>query len=107
MSFQAPKEIYLNRGACSDEFDWEHGEGITWCAEQIDDSDIAYIRKDIYDVARDRIKELEEALMFYTDIDRLEIRTDEDGDYSIEEYYDDSLNYFGYGTTARSALYKD
>jgi hypothetical protein len=55
MSFQAPKEIYLNRGACSDEFDWEHGEGITWAPEQIDDSDVAYIRKDIFDNLKNQL----------------------------------------------------
>lgn len=40
---QAPRIIYLQ---ADDEADWESGEGITWCADGIEDSDTKYIRFD-------------------------------------------------------------
>jgi hypothetical protein len=44
----APKTIYLQvceENECDSEF-WEH-EGVTWCGDKINDSDIEYTRADI------------------------------------------------------------
>jgi hypothetical protein len=59
MKEESPKIIYLNKGDCDEEFDWVYHEGVTWCTDKIDDTDIEYIRKDVYDA---RIKQLEEVL---------------------------------------------
>lgn len=47
---EAPKEIFLIKGDCEDDFDWTDASwSITWCKDKINEDDIEYIRKDIYD----------------------------------------------------------
>ena len=47
---KAPERIYLQTGL--DEWDsedaaWESLEGVTWCSDRIDDSDVEYVRRDV------------------------------------------------------------
>ena len=47
---EAPERIYLQTELNdwdSEDIAWESLEGVTWCADRINDNDIEYVRRDI------------------------------------------------------------
>lgn len=52
-----PERIYLQAGDDRDTFD--DMDGVTWCKDQINDSDIEYVRADVHDIANAEITRLQ------------------------------------------------
>jgi len=44
---EAPERIYLQAGMTEEDEDWDDEVGVTWCIDQINDSDVEYVRRDV------------------------------------------------------------
>lgn len=82
----APDRIYLNvhpDDAEGTDFD---DEGVTWCQEPIHNTDIEYIRADLYQSQAERIAELEEMVLKHVKLcDANELRAERDNLKAIIE----------------------
>lgn len=55
----SPERIYLQYGDIDIDCTHDECEEVSWCNEPVYDSDIAYVRADIADTLRDKVRELE------------------------------------------------